>query len=129
MNRNKLLLIAFLVLLLILYVVINKLTPSITFEENKTDWIAETIVAETTSPDGMLYSKIVTTDTNGKYLFEVKSVNKVFFKQKFISAPTGYHSHNVILSWDILNSYVIGTIDHDFGDGNIISKISFISDK
>ena len=87
------------------------------------------VIAELSSPDKSLSARVIATEVQGTYVFEVRSINKNnILAEQSISAPIGYHEHRVSLTWNRDGQTVLATIDHDFGDGNKVFKIR-IADK
>ena len=77
------------------------------------------VIAELTNTDKSLSARVIATEVQGTYIFEVRKIRSgnILAKQT-ISAPIGYHEHIVRLTWSEDGRTVSATIDHDFGEGN-----------
>jgi hypothetical protein len=76
-------------------------------------------MAELMNPEKSLSARVIATEVQGTYIFEVRKIRSgnILAKQT-ISAPIGYHEHIVRLTWSEDGRTVSATIDHDFGEGN-----------
>ncbi len=84
-----------------------------------------TIVATTVSPDGTAVALLISRKERGHYNFEIRDTGSgVTLARTAISAPIGYHEHVVGILW-VDNRHAEATIDRDFGDNNIQSKLSY----
>lgn len=88
-----------------------------------------TVMAELSNSEKSLSALIIATKVQGTYNFEVRTFEKQkVLERKSVSAPIGYHEHNISLKWSDDGKTVTATIDHDFGEGNKVYKIN-LSDK
>ena len=86
-----------------------------------------TVMAELINPDKSLSARVIATKVQGAYIFEVRSIKKdSVLEKKTISAPIGYHEHNVSLAWSNDGQTVTATIDHDFGEGNKVFNLNIL---
>ncbi len=86
-------------------------------------------MAELSNSEKSLSALIIATKVQGTYNFEVRTFEKQkVLERKSVSAPIGYHEHNISLKWSDDGKTVTATIDHDFGEGNKVYKIN-LSDK
>ena len=83
-----------------------------------------TIMAELTNPDKNMTARVIATELQGSYIFEIRSSNKgTIITEQMISAPVGYHEHIVSIKWNDDSRNFSATIDHDFGEGNKVFNI------
>ena len=77
------------------------------------------VMAECASPHKDVDARVIATNVQGTYSFEVRNrkTGSLLAKQT-ISAPVGYHLHMVTLTWRQDGRMVSATIDHDFGSDN-----------
>lgn len=86
-----------------------------------------TVVTERSNSDRSLSARVIATKVQGTYSFEVHAIkNKNVLQRMTISAPVGYHEHNVSLKWSKGGQTATATIDHDFGDDNKVFKIHIL---
>jgi protease II len=78
-------------------------------------------MAERSSPDNSLLAHVIAAKAQGTYTLQVRDVRRgdILAKQT-IATPVGYHAHIVSLTWSEDSRIVTATIDHDFGDDNIV---------
>ena len=84
-----------------------------------------TVMAELTNPEKSMTARIIATEVQGSYIFEIRKTQKgVVIAEQMISAPVGYHEHIVSITWNDDGQIFSATIDHDFGEDNRIFNIS-----
>ncbi len=83
--------------------------------------IPGSVMAERSSPDNSLLAHVIAAKAQGTYTLQVRDVRRgdILAKQT-IETPVGYHAHIVSLTWSEDSRIVTATIDHDFGDDNIV---------
>ena len=80
-----------------------------------------TVMAALTISDRTLTARVVATEIQGAYIFEIREgVKGRVLEERTISVPVGYHPHVVSITWNEGKRTVIATIDHDFGDNNAL---------
>jgi hypothetical protein len=85
-------------------------------------------MAELTNPDKSLSARVIATEVQGTYIFEVRKIrNENILAEQSISAPIGYHAHIVSLRWTEDGRIVSATIDHDFGEGNKVFDLRIVN--
>ena len=90
--------------------------------------IPGSVMAESYSPDKSLSARVIATEGQGTYIFEVRKIRSGnILAEQTISAPIGYHAHIVWLTWSEDGRTVSATIDHDFGEGNRTFDLSIVS--
>jgi hypothetical protein len=86
------------------------------------------VMAELTSPDKSLSARVIATEVQGTYIFEVRKIRSGnILAEQTISAPIGYHAHIVWLTWSEDGRTVSATIDHDFGEGNKMFDLRIVN--
>jgi hypothetical protein len=84
-----------------------------------------TVVAELTNPDKSMTARIIATEVQGSYIFEIRRTHRgIIIAKQMISAPVGYHEHIVSITWNDDGQSFSATIDHDFGEDNRVFNIS-----
>lgn len=77
------------------------------------------VIAEHSSPDKRLLSRVIAAEDQGTYTLEVRDLRKGdVIARRTIVAPVGYHAHIASLAWSEDGRTVTATIDHDFGEDN-----------
>ena len=83
------------------------------------------VMAKRDGPHHNLYARVVATEVQGTYTFEVRRIKgDEILAKRSISAPVGYHPHKVTLSWDQNGRTASALIDYDFGDNNEVFALS-----
>ena len=83
------------------------------------------VMATRDGPNQNLYARVVATEVQGAYIFEVRRIKSdEMLAKRSISAPVGYHPHKVTLSWDQNGRTALAIIDYDFGDNNEVFELS-----
>ena len=82
-------------------------------------------MAMAASPDEAAEAVLISANDRGHYHFEIRdSGSGDALARTAISAPLGYHEHVASIHWaDTRRAEV--TIDHDFGDNNLQSSLSY----
>jgi hypothetical protein len=84
-----------------------------------------TVMAVLTNPDKSMTARIIATDVQGSYIFEIRRTHRgTIIAEQTISAPVGYHEHIVSITWNDDGQVFSVTIDHDFGEDNRVFNIS-----
>ena len=85
-------------------------------------------MAELTNPNKSLSARVIATEVQGTYIFEVLKIRSGnILAEQTISAPIGYHAHIVWLTWSEDGRTVSATIDHDFGEGNKMFDLRIVN--
>jgi len=85
-------------------------------------------MAELTNPNKSLSARVIATEVQGTYIFEVREIRSGnILAEQTISAPIGYHEHTVWLTWSEDGRIVSATIDHDFGEGNKMFDLRIVN--
>ena len=83
--------------------------------------VPESVIAESYSPDKSLLGRVIAAEDQGTYTLEVHNLRKGdVIDRRTIVAPVGYHKHIVSLAWSENGRIITATIDHDFGEDNIV---------
>ncbi len=86
---------------------------------------AGTLVVESPSPERGLSAVVIAQQTPGGYTLEIRDArNQETLSGKDIAAPVGYHPHLITLKWSPDGAQVVATIDHDFGDNNLLFELA-----
>ena len=86
-----------------------------------------TVMAELTNSDKSATARVIATNVQGSYIFEIRGSHKgEIIANQIISAPVGYHEHNVSITWNDGSCIFSCIIDHDFGEGNEVFEIRTI---
>ena len=86
------------------------------------------VMAELTNPNKSLSARVIATEVQGTYIFEVLKIRSGnILAEQTISAPIGYHAHIVWLTWSEDGRTVSATIDHDFGEGNKMFDLRIVN--
>ncbi|MGB6378714.1 MAG: hypothetical protein WBG24_18550 [Syntrophobacteria bacterium] len=86
------------------------------------------VMAELTNPNKSLSARVIATEVQGTYIFEVREIRSGnILAEQTISAPIGYHEHTVWLTWSEDGRIVSATIDHDFGEGNKMFDLRIVN--
>jgi len=85
-------------------------------------------MAELPNLDKSLSARVVATEVQGTYIFEVRKIRSgnILVRQT-ISAPVGYHAHVVSLTWSEDGRTVSAEIDNDFGEGNAVFDLRIVN--
>lgn len=108
------------ILLILLVLLVTGCWDFFSWDKPKTG----TAVAELLSPDKTLSAKVIATNVEETYRFVIiENKNRTKLAEKSISIPNEYHEPIISLKWSSDGHSVLATIDHDFGENNIVFEL------